>query len=131
LVEIGAGDIPILTAFNKIDMLNDPESAILKLEEFTDTYPISAKLGLGIQVLLKAIEDELFETFIEIEVDVPYQEGQMLSLIHEHGQVQELRNEATGTHVRGLVPRRLLFRFEPYLAVDSEGEEHFPSENED
>lgn len=131
LVDIGAGDIPILTAFNKIDLLNDPESAILKLEEFTDTYPISAKLGLGIQDLLTAIEAELFETFIEIDIDVPYQDGQILSLIHEHGQVQELSNDAISTHVRGLVPRRLLFRFEPYLASDPENAELIPPENED
>jgi len=68
---------------------------------------------------------------LKLIIDVPYQDGQILSLIHEHGQVQELRNDATSTHVRGLVPRRLLFRFEPYLASDPEKAELIPPENED
>ena len=42
LIDIDAGDIPIITAFNKIDLLKDPEGAIVTLDEFPNTYPISA-----------------------------------------------------------------------------------------
>jgi GTP-binding protein HflX len=118
LVEIGAGEIPMVTAFNKIDLLKDPETAINTLEGFSNTYPISAVTGQGIEKLLSAIESELFETYVEIDVNIPYQEGQLISLLHENGQVLETLNSETGTIIKGLVPRRHLYQFEPYLLAE-------------
>lgn len=114
LTEIGAGDIPMVTAFNKIDLLKDPEKAIEKLEEFTSTFPISARTGQGLDSLLEAIEEELFETYVELDVLIPYQEGQLLSCFHEYGQVNEVENLEEGTHIRGMIPRRLVHQFLPY-----------------
>lgn len=114
LVEIGAGDIPIITAFNKIDKLKDTESAVAALDEFHDTYPISALTGQGIDELLSGIEDILFETYIEIDVLIPFEKGQLLSLFHEKGHVQHVTNSEKGTRIIGLMPRRLVFQFEPY-----------------
>ena len=115
LVDIGAGDIPIINAFNKIDLLKDPENAVSILNEFSNTYPISALSGAGMDELLSAVESELFETYIELDVKIPYQEGQLISLFHENGQVQEVKNVESGTKIKGLLPRRLIYQFEPYL----------------
>jgi len=123
LVDIGAGDIPIVNAFNKIDLLKDPENAVSILNEFSNTYPISALSGAGIDELLAAVESELFETYIELEVKIPYQEGQLISLFHENGQVVEVKNVESGTKIKGLLPRRLIYQFEPYLIKDLEAEE--------
>lgn len=114
LTEIGAGDIPMVTAFNKIDLLRDPDTAIEKLDEFSSTFPISAKTGQGIDPLLEAIEEELFETYVELDVLIPYQEGQLLSRFHEYGQVNEVENLEEGTHINGLIPRRLVHQFSKY-----------------
>lgn len=124
LVEIGAGDIPVLTAFNKIDLLKDPDTAISALEEFSNTYPISAISGKGLDALLSAVEAELFESYIEVEVEVPFHEGQLISLFHEFGQVQESSSSEDGTKVRGLLPRRLLFQFDDYLVKEPALEEN-------
>jgi len=109
-----------ISAFNKIDLLKDPDAAISNLEEFSDTYPISAKTGKGLDALLSAVEAELFEAFIEVDVEIPFQEGQLISLFHEYGQVQETTNSESGTRIRGMLPRRLLFQFEDYLVGDPE-----------
>jgi GTPase len=114
LVDIGAGDIPMITAFNKIDRLRDPQSAIGALDEFPNTYPISALTGQGLDELLSGLEEVLFETYIELDVEIPYEQGQLLSLFHEKGQVQEVMNTEQGTRMKGLIPRRLVFQFEPY-----------------
>jgi len=123
LVEIGAGDIPIITAFNKIDRLRDLQGAIDALEEFPNTYPISALTGQGLEDLLAGIEDLLFETYVDLEVQIPYNEGQLLSLFHEKGQVQEVVNTAQGTRLRGLMPRRLVYKYEPFFVRSPELDE--------
>lgn len=115
LVEIGAGEIPMITAFNKIDKLKDPIGAIGALDEFSNTYPISALTGQGLEDLLAGIEEELFESYIGIDVLIPFERGHLLSLFHESGQVQEVTNSEEGTRVKGLIPRRLLFHFESYF----------------
>jgi len=123
LVEIGAGDIPIITAFNKIDLLKDPEGAVAVLDDFPNTYPISALAGQGLEDLLKAVEGELFENFIELDVLIPYPEGKLISLFHEFGQVQNVSHEEHGVRMQGLLPRRILFHFEPYLWGDGDQEQ--------
>ena len=128
LVDIAAGDIPIITAFNKIDMLKDPESAVATLDEFPNTYPISAKTGQGIEELLEAIERELFEGYLELHVKIPFSEGQLISMFHESGQVIEVTHGENGAHIKGLIPRRLLYNFEPYLASQVKTEELEPDE---
>lgn len=123
LVEIGAGDIPMITTFNKIDKLKDPIGAIGALDEFSNTYPISALTGQGLDDLLAGIEGELFESYLEIDVLMPFERGDLLSHFHEDGQVQEVMNSEEGTRVKGLIPRRLLIHFEPYLVKQPEQEE--------
>jgi len=123
LIDIGAGDIPIVTAFNKIDLLKDPESAVEKLKEFSSTFPISALTGQGLDELLSAIETELFETYVELDVLIPYQEGQLISKLHEFGQVHEVKNIEEGTRIKGSIPRRFMHQFEPFFIIESEDNE--------
>lgn len=115
LVEIGAGDIPIITAFNKIDLLKDPDAAISALEGFSNTYPISALSGRGLEEMLTAVEAELFDTYVDIDVLIPYQEGHLISMLHENGQVLAVVNVDTGSRIDGLIPRRLLYQYEPFI----------------
>lgn len=120
LIDIGAGDIPIITALNKIDALKNIEGAMIALDGFLHTYPISAKTGQGLDDLLMGIENELFETFVEVALMIPYQQGQIISLLHEHGQVTHTENLEDGTYIEGLVPRRILHQFEPYYLNDED-----------
>jgi len=120
LIDIEAGDIPMVTAFNKIDLLKDPETAIKNLDGFPSTFPISARTGQGLDELLSAIENELFETYIDLDVFIPYQDGHLVSKLHEFGQVHEIENLEDGTRIKGLIPRRLMHQFEPYFIYDTD-----------
>jgi GTP-binding protein HflX len=115
LSEIGADQIPVVTALNKIDLLRDPQGARQTLENFGNSAAVSAKTGEGMVDLLSAIETELFETFVSVSVKLPYQQGQLISLFHEQGQVEKLENERGGVSIRGNLPVRLLARFQPYM----------------
>lgn len=123
LIEIEAGEIPIITAFNKIDLLKDPESAIASLDEFSNTYPISALTGRGLDPMLSAIEATLFEAYTELDVRIPYNEGQLISIFHEFGQVHSVSHGEGGARIKGLLPRRLIFQFEPFMVTPPDHED--------
>jgi len=115
LKEIGASEIPILTAVNKIDRLKEPERARLALEDFPNAVAISALKGEGIQELLRKINQYLFETYAPVQVRIPYQKGGLIALFHEQGQVEREEHESGGVILEGRIPGRLLAQFKPFL----------------
>jgi len=115
LEEIGAGEIPIITILNKIDMLKDPNAALEKMQEFPNTFAISALTGQGLDALMIAISSELYEKYIPIRVFIPYKEGQLFSLFHEHGHVSFMKHEQDGALLEGMIPSRYYSRYAPFL----------------
>jgi GTP-binding protein HflX len=111
LQEIDAGDIPVITALNKIDRFRDPEKAQQALERFPNAVAISALNGAGIQDLLLRIKEQLFETLVSINTWLPYQEGGLIALMHEQGQIEYEEHGEGGVFIRGKVPGRLVARF--------------------
>lgn len=120
LIDIGAENIPVITALNKIDQLPAPES-VLGSQEYTNSVAISALKNIGINELLIAIEQELFELFVPISVRLPYQQGQLISLFHEQGQVNQVEHDRLGVIMTGMIPGRLMASFKPYTIKGSKG----------
>ncbi|GAP14837.1 GTP-binding protein HflX [Longilinea arvoryzae] len=123
LSAIDAGNIPMITALNKIDQLSDPEEAQRLTTEYEDAIAISALKGAGIQNLLSSIERELFETFVPVTVYLPFQEGQLISLFHEQGQIATTENTRTGVTIQGNLPGRLIARYQPFFERPKSTEE--------
>ena len=119
LVEIKADHIPMITVLNKIDRLPDPLAARQALAEYSDSVAISALTGKGIPDLLIAIENQLFETLVSISVRLPYQQGQLISMFHEQGQVKRIEHGRGGVLMEGFLPGRLLARYQPFLLDDN------------
>jgi GTP-binding protein HflX len=115
LVEIEANHIPVLTALNKIDRLTDPDKARQAATHFPNSVAISALKGDGIPDLLQKINRHLFETFTRISVCLPYQEGGLISLFHDHGQVERIKHGQNGVLIQGRIPGRLLARYVPFI----------------
>lgn len=116
LAEIEAADRPIVTALNKIDML--PESGTLN-SGLPNAVPISALTGEGIPELLACVEEALDEELVPVSVLLPYQRGELLSLLHQRGIVLEETHEEAGTRVIGKIPASLRSRFARYLLVQT------------
>jgi len=118
LAEIGADSIPSITLLNKIDRLPDPNLAQSTLESFDGSIAISAKTGIGLTGLLEQIESQLFMNYLPISVQLPYSEGQLISLIHEQGQVERIEHKRGGVFIQGSIPGRLLVRFQPFIKTN-------------
>jgi GTP-binding protein HflX len=116
LEEIGAGHIPVLTALNKVDRLKDPQAAQAMLKNYPKALAISATKGIGIQEMMSKVAQELYETYTPIQLWLPYQQGQLLSLFHEAGQVEKIEHGRGGVLIAGRIPGRLVAQFKEYQA---------------
>ncbi len=115
LEEIGASDIPIINVLNKVDQLPDSKVTNTLISNQFEAVAISAIQGIGIPDLLEKIDSILFETYINVTLRLPYQEGQLISLFHENGQVDSIRYGENGVDLKGKMPIRFMSRYQKYL----------------
>jgi GTP-binding protein HflX len=115
LEEIKAGHVPILTVLNKVDALPDPERARQAVAPSPRSVAISARTGLGIPDLLSKVSELLFETFSAVKVQLPFQQGNLISSFHEMGQVERIEHIRGGVIIEGNLPGRLLAQYQPFL----------------
>ena len=108
LDELGAGTKPRVVAFNKADLLShtarDPETPGPAVGE---TVLVSALTGFGLDTLRARLSAVLAELWQDVDVAVPYTEGQLLARVRERGNV-ELKYRGHDVRVRG--------RLDPALA---------------
>jgi GTP-binding protein HflX len=128
LEEIGAGHIPTVTALNKIDRLSQPEVARETVRQYPKAVAISAHKGIGLSELLELIKKELYETYTPILVRLPYQQGALISLFHEAGQVEHIKHERGGVLMQGRIPGRLAAQFSAWQTTNHQSE---PEEEEE
>ncbi len=117
LGEIGADHIPVLSVLNKIDLLSDPNRAQMTLEAFPNAVAISALTGQGIPELLQAVSDKLYATYEAVAVDLPYEQGGLIALFHEMGQIESVQHHRGGVKIRGRLPGRLMARYAPFVVA--------------
>ncbi|MEL7646075.1 MAG: GTPase HflX [Anaerolineaceae bacterium] len=121
LLEIGAGDIPIITVYNKVDLLSQEELEDVRVNLENQALLISAKNGSGLGALLETIERELYAAYAELDVLLPYDQGQLVSLFHEKGHVQKLEHTEKGIRISGYIPKEILAQFTPYKRKPNRG----------
>ena len=114
LAEIEADHVPSIIVLNKIDRLANPGKARQILDLFPNSFAISALSGEGIPDLLAAVSKQLYETYVAINVKLPYQEGGLISLFHEYGQIESTENQRGGVLIQGRIPGRLVAQFKPF-----------------
>ncbi len=124
LIDMGCENIPMLTALNKIDRLKNPQALQDVLGAFNNSVAISALTGEGTQEMLKKINEMLFENFVPVTVFIPYEYGQLISIFHEQGRVEETQPSNRYLRIRGALPGRLFAQFQPFtrLPVKREAE---------
>lgn len=127
LEELGARHIPVITALNKVDKLRNPDSAREVTSRFPKAVAISGLTGSGVKDLLSLIQEELYETYAPIRVRLPYQQGGLISLFHEAGQVELVEHGRGGVLMQGRIPGRLVAQFSGWEA----GENHRENEMEE
>jgi GTP-binding protein HflX len=88
LDEIGAGDIPQLIVFNKIDLLEREPRMTRDSEGRPDSASVSAKTGAGLDLLRDAIGERLAGNFFKGCVELTAAHGKLRAALYAMGAVK-------------------------------------------
>jgi GTP-binding protein HflX len=100
LDELGAGDKPRITVFNKIDRLPLDGGAPPSSEH---AVFVSAATGAGLDLLRTRIGETLRREMVAVDAVVPYERGELVARARTSGDVEEAYEEG-GVRVSGHLP---------------------------
>ena len=103
LDELGAGDKPRITVYNKLDLLPDDAGAPPDSER---AVFVSAVTGAGLDGLRERVGDVLRSEMVAVDAVVPYERGELVARARSSGDVEE-RYEEQGVRVSGHLPPTL------------------------
>lgn len=109
--EIGGGEIAEIIAINKADIAA-PEVLMELLRKESNAYAISARTGYGVETLVKAIESALPKPKVEINVVIPFSRGDLVSAVHEQGEIISEEYLPEGTRLHAMVGGALAKKIE-------------------
>jgi GTP-binding protein HflX len=105
LDELGAGEKPRITVFNKIDLL-DADLRRAPMPSSTDGAFVSSTTGEGLDSLLRLIGDALRAQMVAVDAVVPYARGELVARAKTAGDVAERYTNA-GVRLSGHLPEAM------------------------
>ncbi|HEX7197403.1 MAG TPA: GTPase HflX [Candidatus Limnocylindria bacterium] len=103
LDELGAGDKPRITVYNKVDLLPADGGAPPPSDR---TAFVSAVTGAGLDELKERIADALRGQMVVVDAVVPYERGELVARARSSGDVEE-EYEERGVRVSGRLPESI------------------------
>lgn len=114
LDEIGAGEVEEILVMNKIDRLSDTDLEDLK-SRYPDALLLSALSRVGLNELLEAIAAKLRSLSKLVELEIPYERGDIVAQLHREGEVVFQRESDRGYRIRARLEGPSLAIFRQYL----------------
>ena len=103
LRELGITDKPVITAWNKADLVGADE--IFRDFDADSSLKISAATGAGLDELYAEIARILRDSRVYVDAVIPYRDAALVSEIRRQGQLISEEYEEDGVHVRAYVPQ--------------------------
>jgi GTPase len=113
LAEVGGDAIKEVIVVNKTDAA-DPDVVDRLLRHEKHAVAVSARTGEGIPALLELLAEELPRPEIPVEVLLPYERGDLLSRLHQEGEVLASEHTEHGTRVEAKVGPTLVGELSAY-----------------
>jgi GTP-binding protein HflX len=116
LDELGAGDKPVITVLNKIDVLNDPVKLAGLEVTFPNTISVSAITGKGCDELLVRCSEMLADRVSTQTYRIPQSRGDLSGLLHRDAKVLETEYDGNDIIVKAVVPASIAGKLASYKA---------------
>ncbi|HEX7194459.1 MAG TPA: GTPase HflX [Chthoniobacterales bacterium] len=120
LEELGADSKKMITVLNKVDCLADESTLHALRLHFPDSVFISALTGRGLDELLHRMADMLSDRVAKVEIALPLDRTDLLSLLHRASRVLSVAYEQGHANVVAMVSPKVYARMEPYLVRSEE-----------
>ncbi|HTW21645.1 MAG TPA: GTPase HflX [Mycobacteriales bacterium] len=101
--DIDALGVPELVVVNKADAA-DPHVIERVLRAEPAACVVSAVTGKGLDRLRERLGERLPRPDVPVTLLVPYDHGEVVSRVHEHGEVKAVSHTAEGTHMEARLP---------------------------
>ena len=118
LGEVDADDVREIVVLNKADAADPVVLDRLRRRE-PHSVVVSARTGQGIEQLRELVAAELPRPDVEVHVLVPYHRGDVVSRVHETGEVLSSEHEAGGTLLHARVGEDLAAGLAEFRTVDA------------
>ncbi len=114
LDELGAGHKPIVTVYNKADLVTDQYSLRTRVATTERSCYVSALTADGIPALMDCIVATIQELLFRIVVLIPYDRSELVAQCYECGRVLRADYRDDGIHVTADVIADLASRLRPF-----------------
>ncbi len=111
--KLGAEEKPVITVFNKTDLISREEEECL-LKEFPGCVGISALYRKGFDKLLELIREKLSAERQEVRLRIPQSKPEVIALLHEKGNVINERYTSRDVIIEAEVSGKLLRAVKDY-----------------
>jgi GTP-binding protein HflX len=108
LKELNADQRPMITALNKIDLINDKMWLEKLKNDFINPVAISAKLKLGLNLLLEKIQENFVSRMEKMEILLPHKRMDLVDLFYREGKVEKIQYQQRGIKIKVILPKILL-----------------------
>ena len=115
LKEIGADENPMLTVFNKIDLLENPQDRERFHLTHRDALYVSAATGEGLEDLKDVIAHQLNAAYRSTELMVPHDRYDVISKLHTSGGIRQQETLDDGVFIEGIFPPALEGVIKPFV----------------
>jgi GTP-binding protein HflX len=103
LGELGAGEKPRLVVYNKADLLaTTAKDGAVPAPAIGDAVLVSALTGYGLETLRGRLSALLGELWTDVDVVLPYTEGELLARVRERGTI-DIAYRAHDVRIRGRI----------------------------
>lgn len=99
LLRLKAQDKPLITVFNKIDLVRDPQFRKDLIAEFPNSVAVSAVTGEGMNDLLNLIKKQVQDLLGAVKALLPYTESGLLQECYNFGRVNVVDYREDGIYV--------------------------------
>lgn len=107
LKELGAHKKPMVTALNKVDLVEDTYLVDKYRRNIIDSLPVSAKNGTSLKELIDLIAKNIPVLTKVIEKLIPYDRMSILNQVYEQGEVLNRQDTDKGIYIKAIVPHYL------------------------
>ena len=130
LAEIGAGEVPVLTVYNKADLCQHPVGVLRDDEDRAEAVWVSSAESRGLDDLLGAVAEELGSGRVRGRVHLPVHQGRLRARFYQLGQVLDEQVQDDGSlDLLVDLPRRELERLQSNEGLETPLEPEYPADS--